>query len=97
MTETPEDCVRRGAAYLDEHRPGWEKRVDLDTLDMSSPRHCVLGQAYAEEGAALGMTGFDYVVERARSRPRVASFGFDGWGADLLEAAWSAEIIKRRR
>ena len=45
------ETVRRGhiadsAAVLDEHKPGWYKKVDLDTLDMESPYSCVLGQVF---------------------------------------------------
>lgn len=37
-------CVARGAAYLDETRPGWAARIDTETLNMSSTTDCVLGQ-----------------------------------------------------
>jgi len=36
--------VARGAAWLDEHRPGWVDRIDLSTLSMGDRCHCVLGQ-----------------------------------------------------
>lgn len=40
--------VARGVALLDEKRPGWRDRIDLDALDMRSSRDCVLGQLYAD-------------------------------------------------
>lgn len=36
--------IARGVALLDTVMPGWEKRVDLDTLDVSSPCNCICGQ-----------------------------------------------------
>ena len=41
--------VAAGAAFLDEHDPQWwradvERAIDLDTLLLSSPSTCVLGQ-----------------------------------------------------
>jgi hypothetical protein len=41
--------VAAGAAFLDEHDPGWwradvERAIDLDTFDLAEPEHCVLGQ-----------------------------------------------------
>lgn len=44
---TPEQAkenVARGAAFLDQRYPGWEDRIDLGTLTLSSCTQCVLGQ-----------------------------------------------------
>ena len=38
--------VRAGAAFLDEINPGWEKRIDLDRLNIAEPGDCILGQLY---------------------------------------------------
>lgn len=39
--------VLRGIALLEEkHGPDWPSKVDLDELDLSSSRSCVLGQVY---------------------------------------------------
>lgn len=38
--------VLRGAAYLDERRPGWEFEINLRRLDIASHCSCVLGQLY---------------------------------------------------
>lgn len=40
--------VARGAAHLDQVRPGWFNRIDVGTLTLSSPCRCVLAQAYSE-------------------------------------------------
>ena|SRR6202035_5026009 len=34
----------RGALYLDEHHPGWAKKINLETFDISSITDCVVGQ-----------------------------------------------------
>lgn len=36
--------VIRGAAFLDERRPGWRDQINLDTLDLGMCTTCVLGQ-----------------------------------------------------
>lgn len=40
-----EGQVERGVMYLDLHYPGWEKNVDLNTLDLSIGTICILAQA----------------------------------------------------
>jgi hypothetical protein len=36
--------VAQGAAWLDQNRPGWEFKLDLAELNLSSAHTCVLGQ-----------------------------------------------------
>jgi hypothetical protein len=36
--------VAKGAALLDEKRPGWERLIDLEILDIESPTSCVTAQ-----------------------------------------------------
>jgi len=43
---TIDERVAAGAKWLDEHRPGWWQRIDLDTLNLGDPCQCVLGQLY---------------------------------------------------
>jgi hypothetical protein len=47
MIEDMEARVKRGAALLDKHYPGWAEIINgsiLDGLfDISEPKHCVLG------------------------------------------------------
>jgi hypothetical protein len=42
------DRVARGAALLDDQRPGWAGEIDLDWLSMESCTSCVIGQLYAD-------------------------------------------------
>lgn len=39
-----ETRAAEGAALLDRAVPGWESRIDLETLDISCPRNCIIGQ-----------------------------------------------------
>lgn len=36
--------VAAGAAFLDEHDPGWDQRINVAALDISSCEKCVFGQ-----------------------------------------------------
>lgn len=38
--------VQRGAALLDQARPGWRTRINPQTLDVACPRGCTIGQEY---------------------------------------------------
>lgn len=49
VLDEPADVrVARGAALLDEKRPGWFNEIDLDDLMLASGRQCVLGQLFPE-------------------------------------------------
>jgi hypothetical protein len=41
--------VERSAAWLDEVRPDWLNRVNLDALNMLSPERCIAGQVFADQ------------------------------------------------
>lgn len=49
--------VERGAAWLDENRPGWRDAIDLRRLRLSSTHNCVLGQVFGGFGRAWGEQG----------------------------------------
>lgn len=44
MAESYRERAERGAALLDKLMPSWFKKVDLDTLKLSSCTDCVCGQ-----------------------------------------------------
>lgn len=87
--------VARGAALLDEKRPGWEKEINLNRLLMYEPCLCILGQLY----------GMYY---QGRDRLGIAmhgggAFGFyvdfdspPGLTYNLLTITWANLIIERR-
>jgi len=72
-----DENVARGAAFLDEKAPGWEKHIELEELELSSPSYCVLGQMGSRNLDAI----FDQVKAKTGSDPRTR--GFDGYGLAL--------------
>ena len=44
ITTTLSQRVERGIAHLDQHWPGWERHIDLGSLDIKSSCNCVIGQ-----------------------------------------------------
>lgn len=56
---TVTERVVAGAKFLDEHMPGWEKRVNLDELEMSSECLCILGQQNGSYGQVAESLGLD--------------------------------------
>lgn len=41
--------VDRGMALLDAQNPGWESKVKLESLDLTSGDRCILGQVYCND------------------------------------------------
>jgi hypothetical protein len=83
--------VAAGAAFLDERMPGWAEWIDLDSLSLMDDCDCVLGQ----------LSGYyrDGVAQFGLRLSEEVSLGFmpgEGSAWDLLDAAWTAEIRKRR-
>jgi len=92
--------VERGAALLDELIPGWEDRIDVDTLDLASPYNCVLGQLHARPNGTEAERWRRYSRGLARLGLDAGSrFGFNVWGRGRygrLTAAWRESIAARR-
>lgn len=44
LRRTTRDRVQRGARLLDEKKPGWEKEIEIDHLNMEMVDRCILGQ-----------------------------------------------------
>ena len=47
-TTSTKNVVANGAALLDETHPDWWRTLDLDRLNMSNTRDCVLGQTLGQ-------------------------------------------------
>jgi hypothetical protein len=78
MTATVQERVATGAKALDVIEPGWEAKINLVTLNLNSPDHCVLGQLYGNYYAA---------PEALRSFAR-RRLGFWAVSDDGTEEAW---------
>ena len=79
--------VQRGAAFLDEHVPGWRAHIDPYTLDLSYCRQCVLGQVFGSYANGITLLRLS---DRDASR-----LGFNTWGRqtfDRLTEAWRRVI-----
>lgn len=52
-------AVWAGIGYLNVHRPGWRRKIDLDRLNLASGEQCVLGEVYGEFDKGLSTLGLD--------------------------------------
>lgn len=46
---TPVERVLNGVRYLNENFPGWQTRIDHDTLNLGSAHDCICGQVFRQE------------------------------------------------
>lgn len=91
--------VRRGAALLDAHVPGWESRVQVAKLH-NNWTDCILGQIFGSFDR-----GLSYMYEVA-GYFNIQNYGFntasesDGWDSLIQvmdwKAAWVDELFNRR-
>lgn len=109
MTETMTiaERVAAGAALLDEHVPGWDRRINLVLLDLPDTCNCVLGQLFPPPSPiSIGEDGDDGYWRGLRDID-LRIFTFDracelGFAAELLggylplEAEWVRVITERR-
>lgn len=98
--------VERGAALLDEKRPGWWKNIDLGRLDISAGCDCVAGQldGFSEMMRGLGLLSLEAQVAHGfeaddEAGPRTPlSVVYDAAERDYraLTEAWRGLIRQRR-
>lgn len=90
--------IEAGMALLDRQAPGWEDRVDLRTLDVSSCTRCVVGQLFDVKEDDLLYLGFQAL---GVTHPREYGFSLDwklGYRVSYggLTRAWKRAIRHRR-
>lgn len=94
MDSTIVDRVAAGAAWLDQNRPGWADRIDLDRLHMRNACRCILGQEYGSYYKA------PITMDQAVNLGFDAQGAAQGWAEDddfaALDDAWTALIEARR-
>lgn len=90
---TIRERVDAGAALLDREEPGWEDKIDLDTLKLHDPCRCVLGQVFGlySTGARVLDLNIDASSDHAFE---VSEYGKDSYTG--LTRAWKALIRARR-
>lgn len=87
----------RGAALLDELRPGWYRDVDANTFSIVSTTQCIVGQLFGD------WTYGTQELNIEGNRDACEHFGFelteDEYGLeaprDILESRWLLEIANR--
>lgn len=88
-TEDHRLAVKKGAAWLDEVRPGWIDAIDVAQLDISSGACCILGQVFADEADEDWCSGYDYAINHWEEvRANEDQLGFNGSGFRGLTRAW---------
>lgn len=86
--------AQKGAAFLDNAKPGWYREIDIQRLDLSIGPNCVIGQLYGGEWGSFskGILHLDIVGQ-------TSDLGFsaqDDWFIHepqleaQLEAQWEA-------
>lgn len=68
--------VQRGAAYLDDIDPEWYRRVDAETLELSSGSSCVLGQLHGDFRRGLSRSQLINMSSAPRASLSPVSYGF---------------------
>lgn len=103
MTTSPEMMkAQRGAALLDQKRPGWEWHPEFDnlnTLDIRTGCNCILGKLYDDQ-ATFGRNGYFVGIDELGLNPssllsRPEEYGFIGYEAQT--EAWREIITLKRR
>lgn len=94
---TAAERVARGAALLDEQRPGWAAEIDLTVLDLSHACRCILGQLYAPAFATWRGYGLGLGAMEIKTQDQAIALGFDTEDEEHaeLDELWIAEIRRR--
>lgn len=63
------EYVVRGAQLLDQVRPGWERDIDTERLDVSSVLNCPLGQLYGDYHTGVDAIRSTLELPKKREEP----------------------------
>jgi hypothetical protein len=84
--------VARGVAKMDQHYPGWWRKIDCGTLNIMSPCNCILGQV----NPGVGVIGFLHGLNKLEIKPTPGipfDYGFSG--STNTAAEWKRVIAHR--
>ena len=107
--DTDEARADLGSRVLDQISPGWDRRIDLGTLDIADPYRCILCQLYGSfrEGldqlwceeqrhhtlTALGVPPWD----RSESQATSLGFAIVNFTQNVAQTAAWTRLIRARR
>jgi hypothetical protein len=105
--EAARERVHRGATYLDDVDPGWDARLDPETLELSDGTCCILGQLHGDFRLGLGRSALFDLSSAPRASLSPVRLGFlcrqdvpeklQAQDYAYLNRAWRAELSQRRR
>ena len=92
-TSTTRERIERGAAWLDEVKPGWREIIDTENLRMYSGVSCVLGQVFSVEAYEHDCSngyGYAFYLANESSAWWAINHGFESGGEAYfhLREAW---------
>ena len=89
-----------GAAFMDEHEPGWADDVDAGLLNMNDARYCVLGQVGVARNVgdyhAMKIHYFLTYSDACDLGFAIGGEGWKRWGGQLTRL-WQGIILGRQR
>jgi hypothetical protein len=96
LTQVPE-IIQHGMDYLDAKHPGWESKIDLDTLMLDSNTKCVLAQVARAEGLSLNEIASEaHLWANEHLQASIESLGFVAYRhIDATTATWLRAIHDR--
>lgn len=93
---TMEEKVTAGGMVLDMEKPGWYRKIDLDTLTIRSCTDCVLGQVFngfdtgkKELGISIG-ADYGFALNTAQATPYETRMEWN-----KLKELWIEEVEMR--
>ena len=107
VRELSRNRMKRGLAFLDERKPGWDDRVDLDRFNVISATACPLYFAYKNEYPDREnfllevLTGVLHIRSAKEMYERCLYYGFDSCvdtdlTGEIMNGVWRRELEKRR-
>lgn len=87
--------VAKGVALLDQKRPGWERQIDLEDLDIQSPHSCVTAQLSGVSWWRTGMKQLDLDMESYTDHGFRVDDDREGEDYPVLNSLWRDVVTER--
>ncbi len=91
-------AVNFGAQLLDSKQPGWAERINLESLDLTHYKYCILGQLYGTYGEGISELGWDIPFSHGFAVKLIHDYTFRGHPTDYvyLHNLWRDAILGRQ-